>query len=525
MAFTFTPSGRAVWSESAPLKAKAGSQPFDSAASGRRGQNWIATKLGPNTVQWGNVDVIRDRARDAVRKNPYAANAVATYTAEAVGTGIRPQSQHPDPAIKTQIHQAWERWQADADWAGNLDFYGLQRLAWRSMMESGETFGRHRLRGAAKAKKRGLAVPYQVQLIEPDQCPTFLLNFPSIPVGNTVREGIEFDTDGDRVAYHMYKEHPGDAAFYPDAYMLSRLPADDMVHLFEPLRCGQFRGQPWMAQVLVKLYDLDAYDDAELVRKKTVAMFAGFVQKTTVNDTPFNETQVDPSDSTGQSAIVSLEPGTLQVLLPNEQVTFSTPPKDGNYVEFMRTQLRAVAAGIGLTYEQLTGDLTGVNYSSIRAGILQFRRKCEQYQYLIFAHQFCRPIWRRFIREAVFAGALDLPGYARDPWQYEQVQWITPGWPWVDPLKDSQASLMDIRAGLTSRRRVVAATGEDVEQIDREQLEDHERTTEMGLIYDSDPNQVLAARETIDTAPDAEDTPKKAAPVEEDEDDSEDDAS
>jgi lambda family phage portal protein len=264
---------------------------------------------------------------------------------------------------------------------------------------------------------------------------------------------------------------------------LVRVPADSVLHLFRPLRPGQLRGQPWLTQVLVKLYELDQYDDAELVRKKTAAMFAGFVTKNAPEDQILGE---GTPDSTGAS-LAGLEPGTLQVLLPGEDVKFSTPADVGaTYETFMRVQLRSIAAGMGITYEQLTGDLTGVNYSSIRAGLLEFRRRCEQFQHQVIVYQMCRPIWRRWIEAALLAGALRAA--VDDPGLFD-VKWIAPGWAWVDPLKDIKAQIMAVRAGFKSRAEVVSEQGYDAEAIDREIAADNARADELGLEYDSDPRK------------------------------------
>jgi lambda family phage portal protein len=99
----------------------------------------------------------------------------------------------------------------------------------------------------------------------------------------------------------------------------------------------------------------------------------------------------------------------LQILEPGEDIKFSDPADvGGSYAEFLRMQFRAVAAAMGITYEQLTGDLTGVNYSSIRAGMLEFRRRCEV-QHGVLVHQLCRPVWAAWMKQAVLAGALDAP--------------------------------------------------------------------------------------------------------------------
>jgi hypothetical protein len=220
-------------------------------------------------------------------------------------------------------------------------------------------------------------VPLQLQLLEAEHLPASETR--KLPSGNYIRAGIEFNGIGKRVAYHLYREHPGDTLNPLISTELVRVSADRVLHLFRPLRPGQLRGQPWLTQVLIKLHELDQYDDAEVVRKKTAAMFAGFVTKNAPEDPILNEEAAD--GSANGTALAGLEPGTMQVLLPGEDVKFSAPADVGaTYETFMRVQLRSIAAGMGITYEQLTGDLTGVNYSSIRAGLLEFRRRCEQFQ-------------------------------------------------------------------------------------------------------------------------------------------------
>jgi lambda family phage portal protein len=252
---------------------------------------------------------------------------------------------------------------------------------------------------------------------------------------------------------------------------------------------------------------LDQYSDAELLRKKVAAMFAGFIIK------PAAEGDVIPLDNSAQTqgppqtspdpgtANAKLEPGTLQELLPNEDVRFPTVPDSPDFERFINVQLHQFAAGCGLTYEQVTGDLRGVNYSSIRAGLLEFRRKVEQFQHNVIVFQACRPVFRRWLKEAVLCGALDLPGYFDDPRPYESVIWVTPGWPWVDPLKDVQASIQGIRAGLSTRSLEVSSRGYDSAAIDAEQASDGARADRLKLIYDSDPRHVLVGRETNPTTP------------------------
>ncbi|GKS79292.1 hypothetical protein wHmb_05450 [Wolbachia pipientis] len=147
----------------------------------------------------------------------------------------------------------------------------------------------------------------------------------------------------------------------------------------------------------------------------------------------------------------------------------------------MKQQLRAIAVGMGITYEQLTGDLTGVNYSSIRAGLIEFRRRCAMLQHNVVVFQFCRPVWCRWLELAILSGELDISEKGA-----KKVKWIAQGFDWVDPLKDQQAQQMAVRNGFKSRSEVVSELGYDIEEIDQEIAEDQRRASELGLSFDSD---------------------------------------
>ena len=216
--------------------------------------------------------------------------------------------------------------------------------------------------------------------------------------------------------------------------------------------------------------------------RETAAMFAGFVTRQNPEDNLMGEGAADADGI----ALAGLEPGTLQILEPGEDIKFSDPADvGGSYSEFLRTQFRAVAAAIGITYEQLTGDLTGVNYSSIRAGLLEFRRRCEMVQHGVLVHQMCRPVWAAWMKQAVLAGALDAPGFARGGparrRQYLAVKWIPQGWQWVDPLKDRKAEQLAVQMRWKSRSDVIEAEGYDPEEVDQRIKEDQERAEALGL--------------------------------------------
>jgi lambda family phage portal protein len=155
-----------------------------------------------------------------------------------------------------------------------------------------------------------------------------------------------------------------------------------------------------------------------------------------------------------------------------EEIDFSTPEGVGsNYIAWLKTELRVCAKGVGLTYEQFTGDLTGVNYTSIRAGVIEFRRSIEQVQYHLYAFRFYRKISSWFVDAAIMSGVVNIENYWDDPSEHLPT-FKAQGWDHVDPLKDRTADLLDARAGFNSRRNIIDSRGGDYDDIDRELIED-----------------------------------------------------
>ena len=437
---------------------------FDAAAGGRRWQG--AQTFGSINAEVGAAaGPVRHRAAYYARNNPWITNGVNAIVSGAVGAGIKPQSQHPDPAVRAALHARWQAWTDEADADAVTDAYGLQALAVRAMVETGECFA-HLL-----VTPDGL----RVRLLDADMVP--MEETRELGDGRRVIQGVEFDADGASAAYRVHRTRPDVPSFSTD---LARVPADQFAHLFAPLAPGQVRGMSWLAPVLLRLHELDLYEDAQLVRQKVAALFAGFVVDPTGTAAGFGGTTASGVLTTG------MEPGTLKVLPPGTDVRFSEPAAIGDAVPFVQLQLRSIAAGLGVPESLLTGDLSQANYSSLRAALVEFRTRLEQLQYSVIVFQLCRPIWRAFIVAEVLAGRL-----AGTLDELLAVEWITPAQPWVDPQKDAEAAQLALSAGLTSRRRVVASLGWDVEQLDAEIAADRAREKALGLTF-ADPAPVPA---------------------------------
>jgi lambda family phage portal protein len=336
----------------------------------------------------------------------------------------------------------------------------------------------------------------KIQLIEAEHLPTAKNEVVRNDRGITgyIKQGVQFNPMNERVAYHVLRDHPGELhKVFPTTETVA-IPADSVQHVYEMGCPGQVRGITWYAPVLVKLWELSSYDNSELTRKNLTTMLVGWIKRTnnTAEQAGIRATS-DPTEA-GVSgvqeqpgiAFSNIEPGTILDVGEDAELDFYAPPDVGQmYPDFMRIQLLSLAAGMRIPYYVLTGDLTSVSFSSIRAGLIEFRRKGQMIQHHIIVYQFCRPIWNAFIQTCGLVGLLDANEIAAYP-EYFEAAWKPQKGEWVDPLKDIEAELLAIRSGLKSRTTAVDEMGEDAEEIDEQQKIDNDRADALGLKYDSD---------------------------------------
>jgi lambda family phage portal protein len=439
---------------------------YDGASGGRR---WRGAGEMPFTLaaQQAARGPLAKRARYLAENNPNAAAGAAAWTSALVGTGIKPQSSHTDPQVRQPLNLAWEAWTDRADADELADAYGQQELAARRVVVDGDAFAVMSVTAAGELR---------VKMVDAEQVDPALHRELG---GARIISGIEFDAAGRRVAYHMLRERPGLPLGMGSPLDTVRLPAADVAHIFKATTPGQVRGVSWFAPCLLRASEHDQAIDAQLVRQKVAALFAGFIRDANSDAAGF-------AGAPPTAGVVDggLEPGTLKVLVPGTDITFSTPANIGaEAIDFLKITAREIAAGLGVPYEMLTGDLTSVNYSSIRAGLVEFRRRVETAQHNMLVFQLCRPIWRRFVTLEILSGRMPAPGFERDPEPYLSARWITPRFDWVDPAKDVAAEIEAIGAGLMSRRQAVAARGLDVEALDAELAADNARAAAMGLTF------------------------------------------
>ena len=470
-----------------PLRANFSSG-FDAASVGRRMKNFRAPAAAINSLVNGSLARMRDRARDQVRNIPWMRRADRSFVANVVGNGIRPIPKGGDKDFQTAVKEAWDEWVMEADADGRLDFYGLQALVVRSVYQSGEALVRKIYR---PTDDYNLLIPYQLKVIEADHLDhTYNTHLDN---GGKVIQGIEFDNQDRIMAYHLWKEHPNEMFGIRDAIKRIRVPADEILHIFEVERPGQTRGFPKIASSILRMMDLMEYEDAELVRKKFAAYLTFFITSPADDERSVLDEQLASALAGGEDESrpfdTDLEPGTGLYLDPGQEVkTAESADVGSTYDPFVKMNLRATAAGSDVMYEQMTGDLTGVSFSSIRWGLNEAQRIWEQFQNQLLIAQFCTPVWRDFMVEAFKVGMFEAKDFAFNPRPFLKVKWLKPGWPYVNPQQEANADKIAVRSGFVSRTDVAGRRGYDVSEVDQENAADISRANTYGLVYDTDPH-------------------------------------
>lgn len=448
---------------------------FDGASKGRRTKGWRAPSTSIQADTRKGLGLLRARSRDLGQNNAYAAAAHREIPANIVGEGITPHVDLPTPAERERGERLVKQWfdTPACDVEGRLNFYGLQNLVARTVVESGECL-------VIRRPGAGLLsdVPLQLQVLEPDHIDTSKDGI--LGGGNYVVQGVEFNSIGQRVAYWLFDNHPGDQHYRLTDISSNRVPAADVLHIFKTERAGQVRGVPWSAPVLLRMRDFDEYEDAQLVRQKIAACFSAFVV---------------PGDQFGQVAGISesdeekllpekLEPGTIEVLTDGKDIKFADPPSTSNYGEYSLVTLHEIATGYGVPYSVLTGDLRQVNFSSGRMGDRAFNRNLKHWQKNVFIPQLCQPVWSWFMQRCVEARLLPEALPAR---------WSPPRRELTDPAREIPALRDAARSGQMTMPELIRQNGFDPDDFLREIQEWNAAMDSAGVVLDSDPRKTSGA--------------------------------
>ena len=451
---------------------------FGSNDAGRLLTGWETSSSTIDYYLQSELRQLRARSRKLVRANPYGKRYINVLKSNIIGKdGVKVQAKALDLAGKkldylanTAIESAFADWaKYHCDHMGRMSFVDLQNMAISCAGQDGEFLFRKRYGG-----KYG----YQLQAIDPE-----LLDIQKshrTPNGE-IRLGVEYDDEGRVVRYHFRR---------PDAYRQMSggydsgdeywVDASEIIHGFVNEWPDQSRGVPWLHASLERAKHLEKYDEAAIVNARAGASTMGIISG------PAGEGYTGDEEGTGEYAgdtIDSFETGAVKDIGDRTWHTVDPDYPHQMYADFVKANLRAVASGLGISYHSISNDLEGVNYSSIRAGVLEDREIFKGLQEW-FIRSFVQPVYDDWLVHAQTGGKILING--RFPLKglvdaYRPADFQGRRWDWVDPAKDGAANQMGIDNLTKSRSQIIRESGRDPETVFREIQSEGELLDSLGL--------------------------------------------
>lgn len=425
---------------------------------------WSPIDSDANTEIRTSSPQVRSRVRQLVRDFPYFGRAIDVLVALTVGQGYVLQSnalpgEDGNRNVRSNIEDAFKRWSDQADISGKLTFHELCQLAKRQECECGEFF---LIKRQSPDTKR--FIPFCLQAIEADRLTA--LGTPAVRT-NEIDQGVEFNPDtGEVLAYW----------FETDKRPM-RVPAADVVHGYVMQRPGQLRGISPFAPGVLAAFDLGQYLNAEIEGAKMAAKYLAFIESPDLSG--FQDLRgVAPGVAPRNEY---LENAVLEYLRPGEKINLASHNRPGNNFDpFVRLVLRMLSVTTGVPYELLSGDYSGINYSTMRVCRNDLTQILKVHHGRMTGH-LCTPIFREVLRQSVLSGRLSLPGYWADPTRYSQAKWVSTGMESIDPLKETKAHVDQLESLLRSPQEIAAARGRDYEELLDEIKEAASMIAERGL--------------------------------------------
>ncbi len=427
--------------------------------------NPISGDVNDDTI--ADLPTLRARTRDLVRNTPIAGGAVNTMVTYVVGTGLTMRAAIDGSKLgissaeagiwQDDVNARFSVWaeSPDCDASRGLNFYGIQALAFRSMLESGDVFS-----VLPEVERNGVKA-LAVQLIEADR----VSNKDGKRDTSELIAGIELDAMGAPKRYHICNQHP--STWKPGIKktwtILDAFGANtgrrNVIHLFERRRPGQVRGIPILSPVIEPLKQLARYTEAELQAAVVSGAFAIFLK---MDPNAFNDLFDDNSKKSILDSATKWDgsfpdgtlsgPGKAVNLLPGEEVIESNPGRpNSEFDPFVQAILRQIGCELGLPFEVLIKHFTS-SYSAARAALLDAWRVFRVRREMLSAY-FCQPIYEDWLAREIANGNIVARGFFEDPLTRHywcQADWIGDGPGSIDPNKEAQAAQMRIDMGIST---------------------------------------------------------------------------
>lgn len=419
-----------------------------------------------------DLPTLREESQHLIRNNAIAGGAVRTNVTKIIGTGlkVKPQIDREVLNITPEAADAWQKKAVrefrlatetrEIDAERMLPFSILQGLIFLKVLEDGDV-----LVNMPRIARSGSPYTLKLQPIEAAR----LRNKDNQPNSAKLISGVEKDSTGAPVKYHVLKQHPGTAYRQNNNWEWLEIPAFNTagaplcLHLFDKTRPGQTRGVPYLAPVTELIKQLGRYTDAEVMAAVVSGMLTVFVTNEAADPTlgaanTITNPTGDPAqqqDNTG----MELGYGSMVGLLPGEKIETVSPGRPNPAFDpFMTAILRQIGMALELPFEVLIKHFTA-SYSASRAALMEawdyFRRRRHWLVTML-----CQPVYEAVITEAVARGRLSAPGFLADP--LVRKAWLGTVWtgdaPYhLDPLKEIKAAQERMTSFLTTHDEECAA--------------------------------------------------------------------
>ena len=415
----------------------------------------------------------RQRARDLFEGGGLARSGPTTLTTSVVGWGIQPKpkidgdflglSDEQREETERSILREFKLW-ADTtmcDAERQQNFYGLQQLAFLSMLMSGDVF----VLFGMKENKR---TPYQttIRLLEADRVCTPDSSGDSesreTDGGGRIIDGVEINKEGEVIKYHIASRSPiagnnnSELAWTAiDAYGADT-GFPNILHIMTHERPEQRRGVPFVAAEIEALKQFTRYMNAELAANVVSAMLTAFITSEEDDGAFGMEDAVNDEDKvTDDDLQLELRPGAIYSLPPGKKVETVNPLRSNSQFEaFVSTSITVIASSMGIPKEVLIKKYES-NYTAARAALLDFWRTVRVYR-TRFNSSFNQPIYEQWLSEAVAAGRIEAPGFFDDPAIRQAwcgCSWMGASMGHVDPLKEVNAAAERIANNITTQEQ------------------------------------------------------------------------
>jgi lambda family phage portal protein len=467
---------------------------YDAAQNGRRTASFRRGAPSVNAEVGRSLAVLRERSRELVRNTYIGQRTLDVLTTHVIGTDLTIRFDTGSDRTDKAVQALWNEWIDACDIEGETGFNGLLSLAFRSALEGGDSI----IRMLDRPISARLPVPLLLHVGEGDLIDELRDRSLTASSAQRARLGVELGENDERLGYWLHDAMPGE-----DRIGLGRLssrltPRADVVHIARRLRPGQVRGVPVFAPVLMASRDYADLMDALVVKARMEAAI-GLIVKTSDSAASIGGKIAQGDDG---ERLSQMRPGAVQYLRPGEEATPFVPAGNTAFEPVTRATLMGISAGTGVTYDQLTGDPTAHNFSSLRAVRLEFRRNIADWQWNTLVPQAINRIVARFLDRAQLAGRLRprAGGYRWQP--------VMPAFEAIDPVKEMEADILAVRAGRMSPQDFVEAWGRDWREVMAETKAYFEAADRDGQIYETDARQRTRTGQAVTAGAPAEANPQ-----------------